>query len=99
MKVCSVIEISLLGGVFVISLQPAEVVLAEFSSVGGSEAVDSYGVGAFLVLGIDGAGSCLGEGFSVEVFRFDLRHVSCVTWNVLGLDVIVGTTEPVISVL
>lgn len=99
MEVGSVIEISLLGWVFVLSLQSAEVVLTEFSGVGGSEAVDWCGLRAFLVFSIDGAGSCLCKGFSVEVFRFDLRHVTCISGNVLGLDVIVGTTEPVGSVL
>jgi hypothetical protein len=61
MKVCSVIEVSLLGRVFVISLQSAEVVLAEFSGVGSGEAFDCCGLRAFLVLSIDGTGSCFSE--------------------------------------
>ena len=93
------VEISLLSRAGAFFLESAEVVLAEFSSVGSGKTINGRGVQALRVLGVDGSCSSLGEGFGVEVFRFDLGDVACVSGDVLGLDVVVGAAEPVVSVL
>ena len=40
----------------------------------------------------------LAESLSIEIFRFDARHVALIAWDVLSLFDIGGSSNPVISV-
>ena len=77
--------------------QLAEVTLAELGLLVSLESLVKRRLLALVVLSVDGGACSLGEGFSEEVLRFDLRHVTGISWDVLSLKVLGGTSKPVIA--
>lgn len=80
-------------------LEQAEVVLAELGGILRRESIFDRVVEALLVLAIDGLGRRLGEALTVEVLTAHLRNITLIARNVLSLDVLVGTANPVLALL
>ena len=80
-------------------LESSEVLLAELGLSGSLETLVQGWALALVVLGVDGGASRLGERLAEEVLTLDLGHIALVAWDVLGLQVLSGTTEPVVTFL
>jgi len=80
-------------------LQSAEVVLAKLCLLHRLESLVERWLLSFVVLAVDSRSSSLSEGFSEQILRLDLGDVASITWNVLRLEVLSWTTEPVLSFL
>ena len=98
MELTSVDLILELRGLHVI-LESAEIIFAEFSLLISLESLVKRRLLTFVILSIDGSARCLGEGFTEQVFRLNLRHIAGISWNVLSLQILSGTSEPVLSLL
>jgi hypothetical protein len=97
-EVSSVFEISLLGRALS-NLQSTEVVLTKSLAVGSSELVLGRRVDSFVEFAVDGSTGSLSERLGIDVLRLNLRNVARVTGNMLSLNVVGRSSEPVISVL
>ena len=96
MEVRGISLILVLSGLLSV-LQSAEVVLAELGLLHRLKSLVERWLLTFVVLAIDSRSSGLSEGFTEEILRFDLWDVTSIPWNVLRLEVLSGTTEPVVS--
>ena len=91
-------EISLLGRALR-NLQSTEVVFTKCLRVGSSELVLGRRIDSFVEFAVDGSTGSLSERLSVDVLRLNLGNVARVTGNMLSLNVVGRSSEPVISVL
>ena len=98
MEACSVLLILELCW-FHIVLQSPKVVFSKLLLLVGLEALIKRWLLSLIVFGVDGGASSLREWLSEQVLRLDLGHVAGVTWNMLSLQVLGWTTEPVITSL
>ena len=80
-------------------LESTEVVLAMLCLSIGLEPLVERGLLALVVLAVDGRSSRLSEGFSKQILRLDLRHVTGIAWHMLSFQVLCWTSEPVLSLL
>jgi hypothetical protein len=97
-EVGSIFEISLLSRAFV-DLQSAEVVFGEILSVRGSELIFGRRSDSLSVLAVNSSSRSLSEALCEDVLRLNLGDVARVPRDVLGLNVVSRTSEPVVSVL
>lgn len=80
-------------------LEVTELTLAVFNLGSSLVLVVAWGDKSTDVLAVDRDASLFGERLAVEVLRVDLGDVTRVAGNVLGLHILGGATEPVLSVL
>ena len=80
-------------------LQSSMVVLAMLSLCISLETLIERRDLALVVLRVDGCTSSLSELFSEEVLRLNLRDVAGVPGDMLGLQVLGGTAQPVLAFL
>ena len=98
MEVRCVLDIFKLGRLDIV-LKSAEVILGELLLGMGLETLVKWWDLALVVLGVDGRAGGLGEGSTEEVLRCNLWDVASVAWNVLGFQVLGGSTKPVVTLL
>jgi len=75
----------------------SEVIFTEFSRTFGGKSVLNRVLEPILVFTIDGLSGSLGKTLSIEVFTVNLRDIARVSWNMLSLDITIGTTNPVLT--
>lgn len=97
-EVSGVFQVSLLGRA-VSHLESAEVVFREIISIRSSELVLGRRADSLVELAVNSSSGGLSETLGVDVFRLNLRDVASIARDVLGLDVVGGSSEPVIAVL
>jgi len=97
-EVSGVFQVSLLGRA-VSYLESAEVVFREIISIRSSELVLGRRADSFVELAVNSSSSSFSETLGVDVLRLNLRDVASVSGDVLSLDVVGGSSEPVITVL
>jgi len=78
-------------------LQSAEVVLAKLGLLHRLESLVERWLLSFVVLAVDSRSRGLSEGFTEEILRLDLWDVASIPRDVLGLQILSRTTEPVVS--
>jgi len=97
-EVSGMFEISLLGRALR-NLQSTEVVFTICLRVGSSKLVLGRRIDSFVEFAVDGSTGSLSERLGVDVLRLNLGNVARVTGNMLSLNVVGRSSEPVISVL
>lgn len=75
----------------------SEVIFTEFSRTFGGKSVLNRVLEPILIFTIDGLSGSLGKTLSIEVFTVNLRDIARVSWNMLSLDITIGTTNPVLT--
>jgi hypothetical protein len=86
-------KISLLSRAFS-NLESTEVVFTEVSSIRSLELLTGRSE-----LTVNSSSRSFSERLSVNVLRLNLRNITSISRNVLSLNIVSGTTEPVITVL
>jgi len=97
-EVSSVFQISLLGRALS-DLQSAEVVLRESLCVRGCELVFGRWAYTFVEFAVNSSSGSFSETLGVDVLRLNLGNITGVSRDVLGLDVVSRSSEPVVSML
>lgn len=97
-EVSSMFKISLLSRAFS-NLESTEVVFTEVSSIRSLELFLGRRVDSGNVLTVNSSSRSFSERLSVNVLRLNLRNITSISRNVLSLNIISGTTEPVITML
>lgn len=97
-EVSSMFKISLLSRAFS-NLESTEVVFTEVSSIRSLELFLGRRVDSGNVLTVNSSSRSFSERLSVNVLRLDLRNITSISRNVLSLNIVSGTTEPVITML
>jgi hypothetical protein len=85
-------KISLLSRAFS-NLESTEVVFTEVSSIRSLELLTG------IELTVNSSSRSFSERLSVNVLRLNLRNITSISRNVLSLNIVSGTTEPVITML
>lgn len=96
MKVVAVIDVFSFGWVEVV-FQFSEVLLAELSLALGRKSLPNRVVEAFFMLRINSRARRLRERLAIQIFTGNLWNVASIAWNMLRLDVLSGTADPVLS--
>jgi len=91
-------KISLLSRAFS-NLESTEVVFTEVSSIRSLELFLGRRVNSGNVLTVNSSSRSFSERLSVNVLRLNLRNITSISRNVLSLNIVSGTTEPVITML
>jgi hypothetical protein len=86
-------KISLLSRAFS-NLESTEVVFTEVSSIRSLELLTGRSE-----LTVNSSSRSFSERLSVNVLRLNLRNITSISRNVLSLNIVSGTTEPVITML
>lgn len=97
-EVSSMFKISLLSRAFS-NLESTEVVFTEVSSIRSLELFLGRRVDSGNVLTVNSSSRSFSERLSVNVLRLNLRNITSISRNVLSLNIVSGTTEPVITML
>jgi len=97
-EVSSMFKISLLSRAFS-NLESTEIVFTEVSSIRSLELFLSRRVDSGNVLTVNSSSRSFSERLSVNVLRLNLRNITSISRNVLSLNIVSGTTEPVITML
>lgn len=97
-EVSSMFKISLLSRAFS-NLESTEVVFTEVSSIRSLELFLGRRVDSGNVLTVNSSSRSFSERLSVNVLRLNLRNITGISRNVLSLNIVSGTTEPVITML
>jgi len=97
-EVSSMFKISLLSRAFS-NLESTEVVFTEVSSIRSLELFLGRRVDSSNVLTVNSSSRSFSERLSVNVLRLNLRNITSISRNVLSLNIVSGTTEPVITML
>lgn len=92
-EVSSMFKISLLSRAFS-NLESTEVVFTEVSSIRSLELLTGRSE-----LTVNSSSRSFSERLSVNVLRLNLRNITSISRNVLSLNIVSGTTEPVITML
>ena len=100
----SIVEVSCVDLILSLSrlqvvLESPEVLLAELGLCRRLETFIKRRLLSLVVLCVDGSAGRLCKRLAKEVLRLDLRHVTLIAWDVLRLQVLRGTTQPVLSFL
>ena len=100
----SIVEVSCVDLILGLSrlhviLESPEVFLAELSLGSRLETFIKRRLLSLVVLCVDGRARRLRKRLAKKVLRFDLGHVTLVAWDVLRLQVLCGTTKPILSLL
>jgi len=91
-------KISLLSRAFS-NLESTEVVFTEVSSIRSLELFLGRRVDSGNVLTVNSSSRSFSERLSVNVLRLNLRNITSISRNVLSLNIVSRTTEPVITML
>ena len=86
-------------GWFHLVLQSAEISLSEFHLGVGLKTLVQGRALSLVVLGVNSRTCSLGERFTEQVLRLDLRHVTSVAGNVLSFQVLSRATKPIVALL
>lgn len=97
-EVSSMFKISLLSRAFS-NLESTEVVFTEVSSIRSLELFLGRRVDSGNVLTVNSSSRSFSERLSINVLRLNLRNITSISRNVLSLNIVSGTTEPVITML
>lgn len=97
-EVSSMFKISLLSRAFS-NLESTEVVFTEVSSIRSLELFLGRRVDSGNVLTVNSSSRSFSERLSVNVLRLNLRNITSISRNVLSLNIVSRTTEPVITML
>lgn len=97
MEIVAVVDVFSLCWVNVLH-QVSEFMFAEFMGSLRGESVFDCMLKSFLVFTVDGSSCCFGKALSVQVLTGYLRNISCVPWNVLSLNILCWTSNPIFSV-
>ena len=91
-------KISLLSRAFS-NFESTEVVFTEVSSIRSLELFLGRRVDSGNVLTVNSSSRSFSERLSINVLRLNLRNITSISRNVLSLNIVSGTTEPVITML
>jgi hypothetical protein len=76
-------------------LQVSEIFFIEFGGILSGKCVFNRMLETLFVLTIDGLACGLGETFTVKILTSDLWNVASIPGDMLGFDILRGTTNPV----
>ena len=96
MEVESIHDIFNLGWLNIV-LQKSKVILAKLGCVFGCEGVLHRVLEASFIFTVDCFGSRLCKAFTIKVFTSHLRDVTGIPWHVLSFYVLVGPSDPVLT--
>jgi hypothetical protein len=76
-------------------LQISKIFFAEFGGILSGKCIFNRMLETLFVFTIDSLASCFSETFTIKIFTRYLWNVTCIPGNMLGFDILRGTTNPV----
>ena len=76
-------------------LQISEIFFAEFGGILSGKSVFNRMLETLFVFTVDGLASGFGKTFTVKILTRNLWNVTSIPWDMLGFDILRGTTNPV----